>query len=267
MTDEQAGRLIAAVRRHLNMRQAEVAAAAGVDAKVVSLLERGELERVSVVRFRRVCAVLGIERDLTLRWRGGLGDRLIDRGHALIGEAVLADVTRHGWEPQPEFTFNVYGERGSVDILAWHPVRRALLIVEVKTRLTDLGSLLMSMSRKVRLVPPLVAKDFGWDRRCLGHVVVMADTRANCATVAGHRATFDAAFPSATAETRAWIRSPAGDLAGLWFLASGKDSPVTRTTRQRVRQAHAPRTGSAARKGLLTGEPRPNAEDPPGDAA
>jgi transcriptional regulator with XRE-family HTH domain len=262
MTDEQAGRLIAAVRRHLGLRQADVAAAAGVDGKVVSLLERGQLERVSVARFRRVCAALGIERDLTLRWRGGLGDRLIDRGHAFIVDAVLSDLRRHGWEVQPEFTFNVFGERGSVDVLAWHPGRRALLIVEVKTRLTDLGSLLMSMSRKVRLVPPLVAKDLGWDRRCLGHVVVIADTRANRATVTGHRVTFDAAFPSATAATRAWIRSPARDVAGLWFLASGRDSPVTRTLRQRVRPPHAQRTGSAAAKALLAGERRPNAENP-----
>ena len=61
MTDVQVGRLIAAVRRHLGLRQIDVARAAGVDQKVVSLLENGHLERVSVERFRRVCAVLQIE--------------------------------------------------------------------------------------------------------------------------------------------------------------------------------------------------------------
>jgi DNA-binding XRE family transcriptional regulator len=47
MTDDRAGRLIAAVRKHLGMRQIDLARAANVDQKVVSLLERGELARVS----------------------------------------------------------------------------------------------------------------------------------------------------------------------------------------------------------------------------
>jgi Helix-turn-helix. len=219
MTDDRAGRLAAAVRRHLGLRQIDVARMAKVDQKVVSLIERGQLERVSVQRFRAVCAVLGIEPVLDLRWRGGQVDRLIDRGHAHIVERVIAELGSLGWEVVPEFTFNHFGERGSVDVLAWHAATRVLLIVEVKTRLTDLQAMLMSLSRKIRLVPGLVARDRGWERRALGRIVVIADTHANRSTVATHRATFDASFQSRTAATRGWLRSPSGDLAGLWFIA------------------------------------------------
>jgi transcriptional regulator with XRE-family HTH domain len=246
VTDEQAGRLIAAVRRRLRLRQEDVGRVAGVDQKVVSLLENGRLERVSVERFRKVCAALGIEPALELRWRGGQGDRLVDRDHARIVEAVVAELTRLGWETTPEFTFNVFGERGSVDVLAWHPVGRALLVIEVKTRLTDLQRLLMSMSRKLRLVPPLVAEQRGWKRAALGHVVVILDSRSNRSTVAGHEATFAATFPFRTARVRAWFRAPVGDLAGLWFVALRREphpeeEPVQRIAAPRARgRADAP---------------------------
>jgi transcriptional regulator with XRE-family HTH domain len=239
VTDDRAGRLIEAVRVHLGLRQIDLARAAGVDQKVVSLLERGELVRVSVERFRRVCAALKIEPVLELRWRGGLADRLIDRGHARIVEAVVAELRRHGWEVLPEYTFNVFGERGSVDILAWHPVHRALLIVEVKTRLTDMQAMLGSMSKKVRLVPAEIARERGWQRLVLGHVVVLLDSRANRSTVATHRATFDATFPRHTTAVRAWLRSPTADLAGLWFLALRREPPTDHDRRTRVSASHA----------------------------
>jgi hypothetical protein len=205
----------------------------------VSLLERGQIERVSVDRFRKVCAALQIDAVLELRWRGGQGDRLIDRDHARIVEAVIAELARLGWETYPEFTFNSYGERGSVDILAWHPGKRALLLVEVKTRLTDLQRLLMSLSKKLRLVPGLVSEERGWERRVLGHVVVMLDTRANRSTVARHQATFAATFPSRTADVRGWLRSPTADLAGLWFLALRREAHSDAGQLRRVRGSHA----------------------------
>lgn len=226
MTDDRAGRLIAAVRMHLGLRQVDVGRAAGVDQKIVSLLEHGHFERVSVARFRKVCAALEIDQVPELRWRGGQGDRLIDRDHARIVEAVVAELTRLGWETYPEFTFNFYGDRGSVDILAWHPIRRALLLVEVKTRLTDLQQLLMSLSRTLRVVPGVAAEERGWRRLALGHIVVMADTRANRSTVARHSATFAATLPSRTAGVRAWLRAPSSDMAGLWFLALRREPPT-----------------------------------------
>jgi transcriptional regulator with XRE-family HTH domain len=245
MTDRQAGRLIAAVRRHLGLRQVDLARLAGVDQKTISLIETGQLVRVSVERFRRVCDALKIEHEVTLRWRGGLGDRLIDRGHASIVELVVAELERRSWQVVPEFSFNVYGERGSVDVLAWHPVHQALLIVEVKTIMNDLQALLMSMSRKVRLVPPLVAGERGWQRRAFGRVLVVADTRRNRDAVARHGATFDATFPQRTSATRIWLREPRGDFAGIWFSAVRHQAPTNEAIRSRVRTSRAPLKGSA----------------------
>jgi transcriptional regulator with XRE-family HTH domain len=239
MTDVRIGRFLATVRRHLGLRQADVATLAGLDQTVVSRLERGLISGVSITSLRRVCAALGIEPSIELRWRGGLADRLIDQDHARLVEVALRILAKAGWTTVPEYSFSVYGERGSVDILAWHPVHRALLIVEVKTRLTDLQALLMAMSRKVRLVPGLVADERGWDRSVLGRVVLVADTRANRTIVDGHRSMFDATFPARSREVRRWLGQPTGDLPGLWLTALRRDTPTDRDNRQRVRHRHA----------------------------
>jgi transcriptional regulator with XRE-family HTH domain len=239
MDDVRAGRLIATVRVHLALRQADLGELAAVSQKVVSLLERGRFEDVSVRNQRRVCSALGIESELVLRWRGGLGDRLIDRVHATVVEQVTSALVGDGWEVLPEFTFNAFGERGSVDILAWHPLRRALLIVEVKSRIQDVQAMLMAMSRKVRLVPGIVANERGWERRALGIIVAMPDSHVNRSVVAAHPATFDASFPARTAACRGWLKAPVGDLSGLLFLPRIPVRTAIEAAPGRVRRRHA----------------------------
>jgi hypothetical protein len=223
--DVKAGRLIRAVRVRLALRQVDVAAIASVHQRVIWLIENGRLAEVSVKRFRRVCSALSVEYGLELRWRGGLGDRLIDTGHAAIVEQVIGALRDAGWEVVPEFSFNVYGDRGSVDILAWHGPSRTLLIIEVKTRLTGLQATLHALSRKVRVVPSDAAGRLGWKRAALGTVIVAAATHGNRSVVERHQATFEAALPARTASIKRWLRKPDGDLSGIWFV------PLTRGTR------------------------------------
>jgi len=239
MDDRRAGRYVAAVRVHLGLRQDDIARMAGVDQKVVSLIETGHLDRVSVKRFRRVCTALEIESSIDLRWRSGLGDRLIDTAHAAIVESVVITLGRAGWEVTPEFSFNVFGDRGSVDVLAWHPATRALLIIEVKTRLTDLQAMLLSLSRKVRVVPGEVARVQGLARSSLGTVLVVAATHGNRSVVDQHRATFTAVMPATTAEVKRWLTSPSRDLAGIWFVPLTRGSRAAKALAGRIRVGHA----------------------------
>jgi transcriptional regulator with XRE-family HTH domain len=235
MDDAKVGRLVRTVRVHLGLRQIDVAARAAVSQTLISLIEAGQLERVSVARFRRVCATLGIECAVEVRWRGGFGDRLIDRGHAAIVELVIGALKEAGWESVAEFSFNVYGDRGSVDVLAWHAETRTLLIVEVKTRLTDLQAMLLSQSRKTRVVPTEAAKRLGWRPEVVGSVLAVAGTHANRSVVRAHRATFDAVLPATSVRVKQWIRGPRGDLAGVWFVPFTRETGVAKAVTARVR--------------------------------
>ena len=66
---------------------------------------------------------------------------------------------------QPEVSCSIWGERGSIDLLAWQPRRRALLVIEVKTEITDVGATLATLDRKRRLAPAIVRELEGWTDR------------------------------------------------------------------------------------------------------
>ena len=54
-------------------------------------------------------------------WNGEALDRLLDAAHAASSTASSPILVANGWEVVPEATFNRFGERGSIDVLAWHP--------------------------------------------------------------------------------------------------------------------------------------------------
>ncbi len=124
----------------------------------------------------------------------------------------------NAWEVLVEYSFNHYGDRGSVDIVGWHTETRTLLIIEVKSRLADVQDLHAKMDRKCRVVPPLLARERGWRALSVGRVLVVVDTTTIRRTVQRYAGTFDAALLERTIGVRRWLRRPAGSIAGIWFL-------------------------------------------------
>lgn len=235
MDDQRIGRVVRAVRQRLELRQSDLAGRVGVSQTAISKLERGRLESVGLETLRRVAVELDISITINANWRGGQGDRLLDRAHAAIVDHVVDALVGLGWEVVPEFSFNHFGDRGSVDVLAWHPGQRILLIVEVKATLTDLQDLLAALSRKVRVVPAIAAQTFGWEPLHVAQLLFVGDTKGNRAVVSRHAAIFDAAFPMRSREARTWVSRPAGAVNALWFTSSRSD-PSAPVARQRVRR-------------------------------
>ena len=236
MDDRRVGRLFRAVRQRKDLRQQDVAERAGVSQSVVSDIELGRLELVGLTRVRRVGAVLDITVSLDAWWRGGEADRLLDRAHAALVERVVRILRDGGWEVVPEFTFNHFGDRGSVDVLAWHPLERILLVVEVKSTLTDLQDTLAALSKKLRVVPGVARDQRDWRPRHVATLLVIAGTTANRSIAKRHAATFDAAFPGRSGEARRWLRRPKGSLSAMWFISTKATRLGTSTTRARVRR-------------------------------
>lgn len=121
------------------------------------------------------------------RWRGVELPRLLDARHAALVEQVVARLSALGWETVLEYTFQHFGERGSVDVLAWRSDSRALIVVEVKTDLDDLQEMLSAVDRKARLVPRLVAAERSWAALVLGVVLVMPEGSTSRWQVSGTR--------------------------------------------------------------------------------
>jgi transcriptional regulator with XRE-family HTH domain len=248
----RAGKVLRVVRRRRRWTQLELAARASVAQQTVSLLERGLADDMTLRSIKRVAAPLGISVDLTLRWRGPELDRLLDARHA---ELVKAVVSRLGpaWQVLVEYSFNEYGDRGSVDVIGWNAGSAALVLIEVKSELDGLETVLRPIDVKARVVPGLLSRERRWRARSVGAVLVLPDESSARRSVARLGRVLDVALPARTVAVRRWLSRPAGPCRGIWFLA---DTPTRRAVRNpgspgpvgrpRTPQNHAQRPNSEA---------------------
>ena len=184
--DQQVGALFRAVRIRGRNRQVDVATAAGVARWSVSAIERGHLDSVAIGQLRSIASALEIRVELDASWRGGDGARIVNERHSRMHELVGARLTAMpGWEFATEVTFSEYGERGAIDILAWHAATRTLLVIELKTELPDPAGLVAQVDRYRRLAPK-VGRDRGWDASSVAAWVLVAESDFNRRQVARH---------------------------------------------------------------------------------
>jgi transcriptional regulator with XRE-family HTH domain len=207
-----------ALRIRRGWRQIDLARRAGVSRSEISRIERGLGAGVAAGILARVAAALDARLDLALRWRGEALDRLLDSAHARLVEQVVAILSAAGWDVAVEVSFAIAGERGSIDLLALHRATGRLLVVEVKSVVPDIQAMLHALDRKVRL-GPRIAADRGWGSRgAVGRLLVVADGTTARRRVAALGATFATVLPARGRAVRAWLRAPAGPMAGLLFL-------------------------------------------------
>lgn len=239
MNDRGIGSAIRRIRQSRRLRQLDLASAAKVSQTQVSEMELGRLEHLSLAAMRRIGAALDVTIDVNVRWNGGDLHRLMDETHAAIVEYVVGVLRSEGWEVRVEEGFNRYGDRGSVDIVGWHPASRTLLLIEVKSAIVDLQDLFSSFARKLRIVPGVLAEREGWHAAKVARLLVVLGTSTNRRRVDAHRATFETTFPQRARNLRAWLRRPVDDLAALWFVSPTALSGTRRTPGRggRVRRA------------------------------
>jgi transcriptional regulator with XRE-family HTH domain len=241
------GALFRVVRLRRRLRQLDVGRASRTSQQLVSLLELGQVERVGLTSARRVAAALGIRLELEPRYRGGDAYRLLDAGHAAVVEAIVRRLRRLGWTCEVEFTFNRYGERGSVDILAWRDQGAVIAIIEVKTRVVDVQDTLSALDRKVRVVPQQLRGQRGWRPRAIGRILVLPDTTSNRSAVARHSATLRAVLPGTSRDVLAWLRDSRASIGGVWFLSGTSHVGTKRLTagQRRARRRRSRSEGPA----------------------
>jgi transcriptional regulator with XRE-family HTH domain len=217
MDDVQVGSVIRSVRIRRGLRQRDVAKTAGVSQAIVSAIEHGDFEATSLRLVRSVAAAVGVSLPLAPRWRGPDLPKLLDEKHAAIVRHVVTRLGTLGWVVVPEHTFNIRGERGSIDVLAWLPASRAALVIEVKSVLVDLQDLLSTLDRKKRLALS-IARQAGWSPLFIGTLLVMpGETQARNA-IEKYRPVFNATYPARGRDVQRWLRCPERDLRGIWFV-------------------------------------------------
>jgi transcriptional regulator with XRE-family HTH domain len=236
---ERIGRVFRAVRQRLRLRQIDVGLRAGVSAAAISRIERGRIREVGFSTLASVADALDIRIDIVARWRGGDLDRMLNARHAALAEDVSAWLLGLvGWEVRPEVSFSEYGERGVIDLMAWHAASRTVLVIELKTEIVDIGEHLGTFDRKRRLAARIAA-GLGWTPLAVGTAVLLRETRTNHRRVADHARTIHAALPHDGRRLRAWLKRPTGPLAAVAFVPD----------RQQTSARHLPATNRRVRIG------------------
>lgn len=237
MDNQRVGTAFRAVRVRRSWRQVDLGWRARVSAGVISLIENGRLEDVSPRALKRVAEALGIRVEISVRLPAGQLDRLLNAGHATLHEELARYLDGlPGWLHAPEVSFSIYGERGVIDILAFHQPTRSLLIIELKTELVSLEDLLTTMDRRVRLARR-IARERGWEASTLSAWVILAESDMNRRRVRRFRSSLAAAFPANGHAMRRWLRAPTGSIHALSFWANFSEAGAKERllARKRVR--------------------------------
>jgi Helix-turn-helix len=233
VNDLSVGTLFRAVRIRRRLRQVDVADAAGVPRWCVSRVEQGHLGGLPLDRVRALADALEIRLDLDASWRGADGARIVNERHSRMHELVAARLAATpGWEYATEVTFSEFGERGTIDILAWHPASRTLLVIELKTEIPDPAGLVAQVDRYRRLARQ-VGRARGWDPLVVAAWVLVAESDLNRDQLARHRRMLRNAFPLDGRFLRRWLRDPAwrresrgGGAGGVGSVRGGAGSEI-----------------------------------------
>jgi transcriptional regulator with XRE-family HTH domain len=247
MDNVRIGRAVRRLRHRRSWTQEDLASRSGQSQDLVSRVERGRVDGMPLRRIRAIAQALDAEVVVALRWRGGDLDHLMDEGHAALVGRVAALLEAEGWITRTEVSYSVYGERGSIDVLAWHEATRTLLVIEVKTELVSVEQTLRKHDEKVRLAGRVARERFGWQAKVTSRLLVLPDLSTPRRHVDRHGTVMRSAYPLRGSAIRAWLREPimaSGPFSGLLFVSPthggrGRRGPVSR---KRVRH---PRSSTA----------------------
>ncbi len=137
-------------------------------------------------------------RDIThARCSAYVDRRLRHAGFETAREVEIVHARSHGW----------------IDLLAYEAERATMLIIEVKTRIDDLGALERQVAWYERSALD-VARRTGWRPACIMTWLAVLATAEADAMIHANRALFDAAFPGRAAEALRWLGGGGSVLSG-----------------------------------------------------
>jgi transcriptional regulator with XRE-family HTH domain len=218
MDDRGLGAALRTIRLNRGLTQDEVGLAAGTSRFVVGRIEAGQIGSIGLGRLRAAAGALDVRLELAVRWHGGDVGRLLNARHAAFHQAMAERLTGcAGWVFEPEVSFAIGGERGVIDILAWHAATHSLLVIELKTEIVDVNDLMTTVDRRRRLAPR-IATERGWNPASVSVWVAVADSRTNRRRFERHAAVLRAKLPGDGHRVRAFLAAPIGGIAALSFM-------------------------------------------------
>jgi transcriptional regulator with XRE-family HTH domain len=167
--------------------QRELAARCEIDQATISRVECAKLPDLTIATAASILDALGVRATLDLR-APFIADqrRQRDIGHARCVEYVARRLRRHGWIVLTEVEVVSGSARGWIDVLAYRPNDAILLVIEVKTELTDIGGLQRQIGWYERESWNIARRE-SWTPTKLLTAVVLLATRRNVGQIETNR--------------------------------------------------------------------------------
>jgi hypothetical protein len=174
---------------------------------MVSLIERCDVPDLPISTAVRVLDALDVEIDLRLAVPTG-GGRQRDAAHARCVAYVARRLESHGFRVAAEVPI-VHGRwHGFIDVLAYHPVDRLLVILEVKTELPDIGAMDRQLGMAERCAWD-AAHRLGWRPRSATSALLLLSTDENDRRLSANGSWFNRRFRVRAREINRLLSDPA----------------------------------------------------------
>lgn len=235
----------------LDVTQQELAVAAGVSRSHIAGIENGRVNP-SIDLVWRIADRLGIDVSMVAHAPVLVGRRNQDVVHACCSGYVDGRLRRSGYLTAREVEIATKSALGWIDLLAYEPISRTLVIVEVKTRIEDLGAVERQISWYEHNAMA-AARLLGWQpERVLSWLLLLASDEVERA-VRLHRPVLLRSFPARAPEMRRVLEDPQSILAGRGLALvdpSSRRRDWLLATRSDGRRSEAPYRdyGDAARR-------------------
>jgi transcriptional regulator with XRE-family HTH domain len=235
------------------MTQQQLAIATGVTRGYIANIERGR-GNPSLALVDRIGLALELEIELVARSPVIIGgDRQHDLVHARCSVHVDRRLRAAGWLTAREVEIIQGRSHGWIDLLAFDPKTGILLVIEIKTRLDDLGAIERQLGWYERSSFE-VARRSGWrPRRTIGWLLALASDEVE-AVLRSNRELMAQAFPTRAGTMAEMLLAPdsgAGGGRGVALIdPTTKRRAWLAPSRLEGRRSRAPFTdyGDAARR-------------------
>ncbi len=175
--------------------QDELAARAGISQGMISAIEHARVPGLTMARAEQVLGALGATLVISVDAPFlGDRDRQRDPAHARCSAYVTARLRRAGWEVAAEVEVGGDRSRGWIDVLAFHPSTRQLLVIEIKTEIRDLGAIERTLGWYER-ESQWSARRLGWQASTPTGCLILLATEANDLRVRANLRSFAGGFP------------------------------------------------------------------------
>jgi transcriptional regulator with XRE-family HTH domain len=212
------GASVRAVRLALGLSQRALGERIGRSQVHVSLLERGRIAGLSITEADSICGALGATLVFGIEAPVLAGSRQRDAAHARCVAYVMRRLIKEGWIVRREVQVGTPARPGWIDILAFHPELRVLLVIEIKTELVDLGGLERQLGWYVREARQ-AARSLGWRAGDVMPVALLLSTAVNDVRLRENATGIGQVFPRRWRDLIAVVRGGVHAAGTAWGIA------------------------------------------------